>query len=313
MVRVALTGHRPNKIFNSLPYSEVNYQKLVSFCKHACSHLGSKHGEFRVTSGMALGFDQAFADAAQELKIPVMAAVPFKGQERLWPASSQKRYNRLIAGSTKVHVCTEVDLENYSEVVKALHSRNEVMIKHCDILVALYNGDQSGGTAHAVRSAQAAGKEVINIWDQWVKYRDKPYKAIKGFRDEYYFLSNMYPCKIQGYLGTFSCAETYFQAHKSGLLSDLKRFGNLNGFEAKKLGRTVKLQENWETEKLAVMKRGLLLKFSQNEQLRKQLLATGDTYLEETNEWKDTYWGVYQGKGQNMLGVLLMEVRKELA
>lgn len=138
-------------------------------------------------------------------------------------------------------------------------------------------------------------------------------KEIKGFRGTYYFLSNMYPCKIQDELGTFSCVEAYFQAHKSGLVSDLKRFGNLNGFEAKKLGRTVKLQADWDTKKLAVMKRALLLKFSQNEQLRKQLLATGDSYLEETNNWKDTYWGVYQGRGQNLLGLLLMEVRKELA
>ena len=174
MVRVALTGHRPNKIHMQDPYAEANYQKLVSFCKHACSHLGSKLGEeFRITSGMALGFDQAFAEAAQELKIPVMAAVPFKGQERLWPASSQKRYNRLIAGCKKVHVCTEGDLKEYAEVAEALKKRNTVMINHCDVVLALYNGDQSGGTAHAVRSAQAAGKEVINIWPQWVKYRDR--------------------------------------------------------------------------------------------------------------------------------------------
>ena len=173
MVRVALTGHRPYKIFTHDPYAETNYQKLVSFCMLILPELLVIFGAYRVTSGMALGFDQAFAEAAQEFTVPVMAAVPFEGQERLWPASSQKRYNRLKAGCKKVHVCTEVDLENYGEVAEALRYRNTVMITHCDVVLALYNGDQSGGTAHAVRSAQAAGKEVINIWPQWIEYRDR--------------------------------------------------------------------------------------------------------------------------------------------
>lgn len=43
-----------------------------------------------------------------------------------------------------------------------------------------------------------------------------------------------------------------------------------------------------------------------------QLLATGTRYLEETNTWGDTYWGVCEGKGLNMLGKTLMQVRDEL-
>jgi hypothetical protein len=31
-----------------------------------------------------------------------------------------------------------------------------------------------------------------------------------------------------------------------------------------------------------------------------------------SNHWKDTFWGVYNGVGKNMLGKLLMQVREEL-
>lgn len=138
-------------------------------------------------------------------------------------------------------------------------------------------------------------------------------KEIKGFKDEYAFLSNMFPASFSENGITFSCSESYYMGHKSGIASDLEVFSKLNGFEAKKLGKTLVLQENWETEKLIVMKRALILKFSQNPDLLNKLLATGDAYIIEENYWKDVFWGVCNGQGENFLGKLLMEVREELA
>jgi ribA/ribD-fused uncharacterized protein len=138
-------------------------------------------------------------------------------------------------------------------------------------------------------------------------------KEIKGFKDKYAFLSNMFPASFSENGVTFSCTESYYMGHKSGIASDLVRFSGLNGFSAKKLGKTVVLQDDWGTEKLIVMKRALILKFSQNPHLLEKLLATEDAYLEETNFHKDFFWGVCNGKGENFLGKLLMEVREELA
>jgi ribA/ribD-fused uncharacterized protein len=137
-------------------------------------------------------------------------------------------------------------------------------------------------------------------------------KEIKGFKDEYAFLSNMFPASFLENGVTFSCTESYYMGHKSGLAEDLVRFAGLNGYEAKKLGKTVVLQDDWDTKKLGIMKQALILKFSQNPDLRDKLLATEDAYLEETNFWKDFFWGVYDGKGENFLGKLLMEVREEI-
>lgn len=46
----------------------------------------------------------------------------------------------------------------------------------------------------------------------------------------------------------------------------------------------------------------------------RQFLSTGDAELVEGNTWNDTWWGVNAttGKGKNMLGRLLMQVREEL-
>ena len=40
------------------------------------------------------------------------------------------------------------------------------------------------------------------------------------------------------------------------------------------------------------------------------LLKTGTAELIEGNWWGDTFWGVFNGAGQNHLGRLLMEVRE---
>jgi predicted NAD-dependent protein-ADP-ribosyltransferase YbiA (DUF1768 family) len=42
------------------------------------------------------------------------------------------------------------------------------------------------------------------------------------------------------------------------------------------------------------------------------LIDTGDQELIEGNWWGDVIWGVCNGKGENHLGKILMEVRKEL-
>ena len=59
------------------------------------------------------------------------------------------------------------------------------------------------------------------------------------------------------------------------------------------------------------MKDLLEQKFAKPE-LKKLLLATDDMLLVEGNTWGDTYWGVCNGIGFNMLGKLLVELRSQL-
>ena len=63
------------------------------------------------------------------------------------------------------------------------------------------------------------------------------------------------------------------------------------------------------------MKNILMAKYTQHPELRELLESTGDKRLVESatvdNEVNRT-WGEVNGKGKNMLGVLLMEVREEL-
>ncbi len=72
---------------------------------------------------------------------------------------------------------------------------------------------------------------------------------------------------------------------------------------------------NWSKIKFDRMRDVLRAKFTQHEHLKQLLLDTGKARLVEagtTDNLVNRTWGEVNGKGKNMLGVLLMEVREEL-
>lgn len=58
-------------------------------------------------------------------------------------------------------------------------------------------------------------------------------EVIAGFRGEYQFLSNFYPCRVTFYAMAFPSVEAAFQAAKCADLADRVRFLDLSPAEAK--------------------------------------------------------------------------------
>ena len=112
--------------------------------------------------------------------------------------------------------------------------------------------------------------------------------------------------------------EHYFQAQKfvgtdDGHAEAIRRA--TSPMMAARMGRDRKkrLRRDWESVKVGVMREALVAKFEQHAELRELLLSTGDAKLVEHTE-RDDYWGDGgDGSGRNMLGQLLMEVRRRMA
>lgn len=71
----------------------------------------------------------------------------------------------------------------------------------------------------------------------------------------------------------------------------------------------------WSQIKYERMRTVLRAKFTQHDDLRELLLSTGDVRLVEAGTVVNVVnctWGEVNGKGKNMLGVLLMDLRSEL-
>jgi ribA/ribD-fused uncharacterized protein len=134
---------------------------------------------------------------------------------------------------------------------------------------------------------------------------------IDKFEGKYSFLSNYYnsPVTYNGF--TFQSSEAAFQAQKSLKPGEQRKFTRLAPNKAKTKGKLIVLREDWEEVKDRIMYEIVKAKFSQNVALKEKLLETEDEELIEGNTWGDTYWGVYNRRGKNKLGKILMKVREE--
>ena len=149
---VSGTGHRPNKLGG---YGMPATVKLVNLARDWLE----ENKPSQVISGMALGWDYALAAAAFDLDIPFIAAVPFEGQEKMWPDESKRNYHTLLADASKVEYVCEPGYAPWK-----MQKRNEWMVDNSDLVLAVWNGTP-GGTANCVRYAQQKGIEIVNLWD----------------------------------------------------------------------------------------------------------------------------------------------------
>ena len=141
---------------------------------------------------------------------------------------------------------------------------------------------------------------------------------IVEFDGQYAFLSNFYssPFIYEGIV--YPTNEHFFQAMKTLDIDERKKIAAAETpGKAKRMGRNVQLRSDWEKVKVYYMELGLRLKFA-NKALAEKLIATGDEELIEGNWWCDQTWGScncpkhIRTPGRNLLGMLLMELRKEL-
>lgn len=140
---------------------------------------------------------------------------------------------------------------------------------------------------------------------------------IEQFQGEHRWLSNFWyfekPLRRQGLVYTTN--EHFYQAMKSESLSVRTLISQHPSKGLKRYACQYILREDWEDIKLNVMLYGIRYKFSEhNPELRQMLIDTGDIYIQEGNNWNDTFWGVNlkTGEGENNLGKIIMKVREEI-
>jgi uncharacterized phage-like protein YoqJ len=107
-------------------------------------------------SGMALGIDQLYCRICFDHNIPVVAYIPFVGQESRWPVSSRRAYRALLGKcESVVTVCNRPS-------IAAMFERNANMVRDSDSAIAVWDGS-SGGTGNAVSLIRRAGLPLTVI------------------------------------------------------------------------------------------------------------------------------------------------------
>lgn len=160
-IACAFTGHRPKK----LPW---RYDETDSRCvalKEKLTEQIARLAEAGVTdffSGMAEGTDVYWAQIVLDLRkkkpaLNLHCVLPCEGQADSWSDSAQERYHTIVGQADFVDY---VSRKYYDGCMLA---RNRRLVDQAGILLAVYNGEQRGGTAATVRYARKAGREIIMI------------------------------------------------------------------------------------------------------------------------------------------------------
>ena len=149
-----------------------------------------------------------------------------------------------------------------------------------------------------------------------------------GFYSEFSYLSNFSKAMIQVESQSYPSMEHYYQtercraAGRDDLVEQIAATSDC--VTVKSIGDSSHSREHtqeWFTKQEAVMKKGLVAKFSQHPDLKDKLMHTGNAVLVECTSNK--FWGgecklssnelrMQTFRGKNKLGKLLMEVRNEM-
>lgn len=177
MITVCFTGHRPRKLGTG--YSITN-ERVIMYSELLRKHIEELITEQHVNtfiSGGAIGIDQIAFWTVERLRqkyplIKNIVAVPFLDQYTAWKNEELVSwYHKMIQRAYQVVYVDELgfqDTRYYGDTqvgeysAKKMQLRNQYMVDHSDIVMAVHDGS-SGGTANCVNYALDQKKKIIQL------------------------------------------------------------------------------------------------------------------------------------------------------
>ncbi len=139
--KLVVFGHRPTELggYEANPVADDVRRRLTELlsAKHEL------HPDLVMLTGLRLGAEQLAAEAAVQAGVPFAAVLPYPESDRMWPASSRRRFAELLA-----MVSEQVTLESTVPADKqkagaALARRDGWLTKHADEAVLVWNGEDA--------------------------------------------------------------------------------------------------------------------------------------------------------------------------
>lgn len=142
--------------------------------------------------------------------------------------------------------------------------------------------------------------------------------AVYFYEQEFYPLSNFSAHRLWWAGHDFDTSEAAYHWEKFHRVTDAEICVQIrmarSAHDAFRIAQenVARRRPDWQAIRVDVMRRILRAKVEQHEYVRRKLLATGERRLVE-NSWRDKFWGWGPDRdGENMLGRLWMEIRREI-
>ncbi|MCL1884643.1 MAG: DUF1273 domain-containing protein [Defluviitaleaceae bacterium] len=159
--RCSFTGHRPARFPFGYDENDERCVKIKAVLAEQIALLVAD-GVTIFYSGMALAVDQWAAEIVLDMKklhhnLLLIAIRPCETQADRWSEAQRERHRDTLA------LCDEVITLHPKYKPGCMHERNRFLVDHAGHLLAVYDGDASGGTAYTVRYARKQGRRISAI------------------------------------------------------------------------------------------------------------------------------------------------------
>lgn len=174
VVRIGVTGHRPNRLASlDQALARTSFGRAFAAVRDAAERARLEHPSayadapvaVRVMSSLAEGADRLAAEVALAAGYELNAILPFPAEEferDFGDVTSVETFHQLLAQS---RATMELD-GTHADAVAAYEEASRMVLRQCDVLVALWDGEPgagTGGTAHTVERGIALGTPVVWI------------------------------------------------------------------------------------------------------------------------------------------------------
>ena len=157
-----VTGHRPGGFPFSREEYALKYMVYMERMRHEILSLICEECDTFYT-GMAEGADIDFAETVLDLRdreeydISLIAALPYPVRTVIRETDYHKTRNEILFRCDR----TEIVSPKYDK--GCMQRRNQYMVDRSDLVLAVWNGKEQGGTWNTIRYARSKGKEIRYI------------------------------------------------------------------------------------------------------------------------------------------------------
>lgn len=152
------TGHRPKGFPFQYGIDKRKHNAYLKMLEQKIELAITEYGITNFISGMALGVDIDFAEIVLKLrnKYPVTleCAIPCPNQTLKWNDKDKLRYDGIIKRADEIHLLSE----RYTP--ECMLQRNRYMVDKSELIIAVFNGIQKGGTWFTINYANRENKRI---------------------------------------------------------------------------------------------------------------------------------------------------------
>lgn len=154
----SFTGHRPKGFPFEYGTDKKRRKAYLNMLEEKIKFVISFYGITNFISGMALGADLDFAEIVLKLRkhypVTLECAIPCPDQTLMWNGADKLRYESILKSADKINLISE----RYTP--DCMLKRNRYMVDKSEVLIAVFNGVERGGTWYTINYAKKNNKQI---------------------------------------------------------------------------------------------------------------------------------------------------------